>query len=169
MEILPGDDRHICGANTPIGEIDRCRRLGCTANTNQHDIRLIKLIGVSAIIMRHKEIHGIDAPKIGRIHIMLTAGPMRLLTAEMRTEHIQHCIKHGRMWQLLVTAMFFKLMTQLTIHHRVEHNARMHLHRFEHALQMAIGADKRMNMLNRPYTIELGTRRLGDRVQCLPG
>ena len=88
------DQQDVGGANAAVGEIDAGRRLGGPADADQHDLGLVEILRMLAVIVQHRVVERFDALEIMRIEDVLAANMGPRLGLEIGGESRDHRIEN---------------------------------------------------------------------------
>jgi hypothetical protein len=121
------------------------------------------------IVMQHGVVQGIDPFEIFRVEGVLGADPMGGLGTQIGLQKPQDRTQDGKTRQAELAAVIFEALDQVLLQEGVEHDAGCLLDLRQGAIELLLGADQRIDMLDRRHLDVLGGRRPGDRRQGLTG
>ena len=122
-----------------------------------------------AVVMKHREVEGVDALEIFRVEHVLGADPVDGLGAEIGLEQPQHRSQHRHAGQRQVAAFLFQRLDEVFLKQRVQHQARQLGDLRQRIVELLLRAHHRVKMLDRR---DIGVLRRGgarDRDQSFTG
>ena len=130
---------------------------------------MFEILGVLAVIMQHGEIQRVDALEIFGVERVLGADAGGCFGPEVGLEQGKHRAQNVQVRNAEFAASRLQPLQELRVQQGVEHDSGRSLHLVEDAIELALAADKRVNVLDRSYGDVLGGRRASDRDQRLAG
>ena len=154
-----GNDGHVGGLVSAVGQVDAGRRFRGSADPEQDDIRLLEVFGQLPVIVHHREIQGVDPLEIVGVQHVLRARARRRVLTQIRLEQCEDRAEDGKARRSRRLATRLQTLRELRIDKREQHNSRRILDFRDHAIELRGGSDERVHVFDGSDALILRGRR----------
>ena len=162
-------DRNVGRLDAAVGQVDRGRRLRRARHPDQHDIGLLQIAGLLAVVVLHDVVHGIDALEIFVVQLVLPARHVAALCAEIGCHHLDEGLDYRDAGQPAPLAILLQGFGERPVEQGVEHEAGLLLQLLDDDLQGPRAAHHRPEMLDDLDPLELNRAGAADALDRLAG